>query len=244
MSKYRTFYATFSTNLREQTRKTSRNTRPNAMTAPTSLSRASAPLSDLLNSPNLSSLQSEISTDFDQRMEDAAPANNNDAHYQMEDITSSGGNKLSERVIPFIQFPHKIRQRVYHFLSYPVETAHEIQLTRTGPLIEFKARYNVNYTRDGSLTQPWNWSHGSRRTNNDDDVTDGREKRLTPQFFIPLLLVNMGITAELYDNIYAKCFFDVTLNGWRYVKPVGCNHTSANLTTDHRAFSLLSHCFM
>jgi hypothetical protein len=161
--------------------------------APASSTHPSSPLSDSPASPVLSI----VSSSYDVGMGDVVSA-----------ITEE---ELKTRSIHFLKFPHTIRQRIYHFLGYPVFTNHTIPLVRLSGILELRQRYNVNYCPGAHLSQPWNFGHRAS------GESDRRAKDLKPQFFAPLLQANREIRDELYAFLYGKAMFEVTLNGWRYV---------------------------
>jgi hypothetical protein len=157
----------------------------------------------------MSSPLSDVPTDFDLDMDETLVKDSDNGKFT---VIKDDQNK--NFVIPFPKFPAVIRQRVYHFLGYPVRSRHTLQLLRKGGEIELRERYKVNYCRGALISQPWNYGHGASGD------SDSRTKQLNPQFFAPLLLTNKEINAELYDLLYANSMFEVTLNGWRYVDKI------------------------
>jgi hypothetical protein len=51
------------------------------------------------------------------------------------------------------------RQRVYFFLGFPVENTVTLHTDKSKKrAMEFRQRYNIDFTVDGTLSQPWNVS--------------------------------------------------------------------------------------
>jgi hypothetical protein len=163
-------------------------------------SRASSPLSD-------------VPTNFEMSMEDFLAKDD-----QVEEVSkhsSTSYERMEDYVIPFMKFSPFVRQRIYHFLGYPVLYKDSVLLLRGKSQLELRERYKVNYCRGAVISQPWNYGHGAS------GESDGRAKHINPQFFVPLLLTNKEIKSELYELLYAYSMFEVTLVGWRYVTQSG-----------------------